>query len=149
VRRDLELHIVRQNVIPYNAFIHCTNTDAIPPNLSHLPGAMIPHLPCFCIILGMCTRYNTPIGQDVNGITILLVEECGWDTTCSITCWKINEQLPEATGLDVSVTQTTFLHETTANFANMFSTLVNHRLTIVSTQHQGVESVLYHILTRT
>ena len=54
----------------------------------------------------MCTRFNTPIGQDVNGIAILLVEECGWDYTCSITCWKIDETTTLTTGLDISVTQT-------------------------------------------
>jgi hypothetical protein len=44
----------------------CNNSE-----LNHLPGAMIPHLPCFCIILGMC-KNNLPIGQDVNGMTVLL-----------------------------------------------------------------------------
>jgi len=55
----------------------------------------------------MCTRFNTPIGQDVNGLTILLAEECGWDTTCSIPVGKATKQPTTATGPYVSVTQIT------------------------------------------
>jgi hypothetical protein len=45
----------------------CNNSEQ-----NHLLGAMIPLLPWSCIILGMC-KNNLPIGQDENGITILLV----------------------------------------------------------------------------